>query len=111
MPASRSMKLISCILPPGIAVDVLEKLRNEHEILEGSVNKARGTGKLTPLAYRGIGTQTEKEILKVVVAADRADDLFAWIFEQAQIDRPHGGIIFMTALYQSTTFILPELES
>lgn len=104
------MKLISCILPPGIALDVLEALRSEKGIVEASVNKARGTGRLTPLAYRGVGAETEKEILTVVVPAERADELFAYIFDQARIDRPHGGIIFMNELRQATRFILPDLS-
>jgi nitrogen regulatory protein PII len=109
MPAAQAMKLISCILPPGIAVGVLEKLRDEHGIHEASVHGARGVGKLTPLAYRSLRTQTEKEVLKVVVPEDRADELFGWIFEQAQIDRPHGGIMYMNALYRSSGCLLPEL--
>jgi nitrogen regulatory protein PII len=109
MPAGNPTKLITCILPPGIAVGVLENLRDEHGIQEGSVHGARGVGKLTPLAYRSLRTQTEKEVLKVVVPEDRADELFGWIFEQAQIDRPHGGIMYMSSLQRSSGCLLPEL--
>jgi nitrogen regulatory protein PII len=111
MSAPGPMKLITCILPPGIALGVLEKLRDEQGVHEGSVHGARGVGKLTPLAYRRLRTQTEKEVLKVVVPAGRSDELFAWIFEHAQIDRPHGGIMFMSALHRSTVFLLPELAT
>ncbi|MBI2970285.1 MAG: hypothetical protein HYY36_06040 [Gammaproteobacteria bacterium] len=102
-------KLISCILPRGIALDVLRKLRHEKGIIEASVNTARGMGKLTPLAHRGIGEQTEKDILNVVVPAERSDELLESNYESAHIDRPHGGMIFMHALSGATPFVLPDL--
>ncbi|MDX1582505.1 MAG: P-II family nitrogen regulator [Thermoanaerobaculia bacterium] len=110
MQAAAPSKLISCILPPGIAYDVLEALKSEKEITEANVNNARGMGHLTPLAHRRrIGSETEKEILTVIVPAERADELFAFIFERAEIGRPHGGIIFMNDLVRATPFVLPDL--
>ena len=109
MQAPTTYKLITCILPHGIALDVLHKLKDEKGIIEASVNTARGMGKLTPLAHRGVGEQTEKDIINVVVPSERADELFEYIFHEARIDRPHGGIIFMEALEQATQFVLPEV--
>lgn len=102
-------KLITGILPGGGAMDVLKKLREEKGIISANANTARGMGKLTPRAYRGVGEQTEKQILNVVVDADRADEIFEYIYHEANIDRPHGGIIFMAGLQQQTPFILPDL--
>lgn len=101
--------MISCVLPHGIALDVLQKLKDEKGIIEASVNNARGMGKLTPLAHRGVGEESEKEIMSVVVPAERADELFEYIYEVAQIDRPHGGIIYVHALSRVTPFVLPDL--
>ena len=58
-----SHKLITCILSKGTAIDVVRKLLEEKGILTANVDYARGMGKLTPNAYRGVGEQTEKEIL------------------------------------------------
>jgi len=111
MPGSREhkYKLITCILPKGIAVHVVKRLKSEQGILSANINNARGVGKLTPLAYRGVGAQSEKEILSVVVPEKLAEEIFAFIFEEAKINRPHGGIMYMGALSRSTAFILPEL--
>jgi hypothetical protein len=104
-------KLITCVLPQGIAHDLLRRLKDDKGIIEASVNSARGMGKLTPLAHRGVGEQTEKDILNVVVSAAEADEMFEYLFDAARIDRPHGGLIYMTALGHTTPFVLPEMPS
>ncbi len=40
---------------------------------------------------------------------EQADDIFYYIYEEAGINRPHGGIICIPSLAMSTPFILPEL--
>ena len=109
MAQTKPCKLITGILPGGMATDLLKKLRDEQGIITAHANSARGMGKLTPRAWRGVGEQTEKHILNVVVDADRADEIFEYIYHEGKIDRPHGGIIFMTRLQHQTPFILPEL--
>lgn len=102
-------KLITCVLPPGIATELLRKLRSERGITEANAHTARGMGKLTPAAYRQLGNETQKEIVTVVVPSEQADDLFRYVFHEAQIDRPHGGIMFMHGLGRATPFTLPDL--
>lgn len=102
-------KLITCILPHGVGHDVLEKLEKEKNILTASVNHARGSGKLTPQEYRGAGEQTEKEILEVVVPAEQADAIFEYLYITADINRPHGGLMYMATLGKATPFVLPDL--
>ncbi len=48
-------------------------------------------------------------MLAVIVDENKADKLFQYIFFEAAINRPHGGIIYMHALPKSTEFILPEV--
>jgi nitrogen regulatory protein PII len=103
-----NQKLISCVLPKGICRDVLKSLKEEKGILTANVNTARGLGKLTPLAYRGVGEQTEKELLTVTVPGKDADEIFGYIYEKARIDRPHGGLIYMTSLDRVSAYSLPE---
>jgi nitrogen regulatory protein PII len=112
MEIDRSVRLITCFLPIGVGMEVLERLRTECGIIEASLGKARGMGHLTPVAHRrGLGSETEKEVLAAVVPDERADELFRFIFDAAQIDRPHGGIMFMSRLLQATRFELPEIEA
>lgn len=106
---TKAHKLITCILPKGIALDVEKKLNEVHSILSTNVSSARGVGKITPLAYRGIAGQSEKEILSVEVPAGSADEIFDFIYEEANIDRPHGGIMYMQTLSRTTIYKLPDI--
>ena len=100
-------KLITSILPKGAGRKVLVGLRKEHGINTGNINMARGAGLYNPLSKRGIGEQTEKEMLTVVVPADIADDIFEYIFDLADIGEPHHGIIFQSDLLCSTAYEMP----
>lgn len=107
---SGEQKLITCILPKGIAVGLVESLRTNKGIITSNIDNARGAGHLTPAAYRGVGVETEKEILSVVVEPEQAESLFDWIYTEAQINRPHGGIMYMTRLQGCTPFSLPDMD-
>lgn len=105
----QKQKLITCILPKGIALDVATKLKEEHGLMTVDIKSARGVGKITPLAYRGIGGQSEKEILTVTVAEDSADEIFDYIYHTADINRPHGGLMYIYALQQASQYELPSV--
>lgn len=106
-PMSES-KLITCILPRGRAEGVLRFLKEDFGIVTANVYFARGSGRMTPLAYRGAGEQTEKEIVTVVVASEQAESIFSEIFFRAEINRPHGGMMFQSALTTATPYEIPE---
>jgi hypothetical protein len=106
---TKTQKMICCILPKGVALGVSVRLKEAHNIVSSNISNARGVGKITPLAYRRIVGQSEKEILSVVIAAEIADDIFAFIYQEAEIDKPHGGIMYMHSLYRSTEYHLPEI--
>jgi len=96
------------ILPKGTGREVLQGLRKDHQIKTGNINMARGAGMYNPLDKRGVGEQTEKEMLTVVVSAEQADDVFAYIYDAAKIDEPHHGIIFQSDLMRSSEYTLPD---
>ncbi|NNE36857.1 MAG: hypothetical protein HKN08_01025 [Gammaproteobacteria bacterium] len=102
-------KLITCIFPKGMAHDMAERLKGEHGLMTSDIKTARGVGKITPLAYRGLGAQSEKEILTVVVPADTANEIFDYLYHEAQVNRPHGGIMYIYELNQATRFELPSI--
>lgn len=102
-------KLITCIFPKGVAHEMAEKLKDDHGLMTSDIKTARGVGKITPLAYRGLGAQSEKEILTVVVPSDNADEIFDYIYHEANVNRPHGGIMYIYSLNQATHFELPSL--
>ena len=102
-------KVITCIMPHGRALPVLEALKEELGILATTVHHARGTGRMTPLAWRGVGEAAEKDVLSVIVPASRAEEVFGFIYEHGGINRPHGGILYQRPLGKSTEFHLPDL--
>ena len=106
---AQSHKTITCILPIGVALPVARTLKHEKGIITANVSNARGLGKLTHHLHRRLGDQTEKQILTVVVPDDRADEIFEFIYHEARIDRPHGGLIYVTGLDRATPFVLPDL--
>lgn len=102
-------RLITCILPKGKARDIEEGLVENHGIHSGNFHYARGVGRMSPLSARGIGEQQEKEVLEISVPAELADEVFRYIFYRGEMDRPHGGIIFMTRLEQASEMRLPDV--
>lgn len=102
-------KLITCVLPVGVAMPVVRKLKSEKGVVTANVNNARGVGKLTAREHRRLGNQTEKQIMTVVVPAARADEIFAFIYHEAGINQPHGGLMYVHGLARSTEFALPDL--
>jgi nitrogen regulatory protein PII len=107
--AGTEHKLITCFLPLGVAPPLAKALKSEKGIATAHISNARGIGKLTSSAHRQLGDQTEKQILTVVVGEDDADDVFAFIYFEAKIDRPHGGLIYMSSVGKHVPLILPEL--
>ena len=106
---TQKQKLITCILPQGVGHDVLVKLKTVKNVMTANLNHARGMGKLTPQKYRGASEQSEKEILHVMVNETEADELFEYIYVTADINRPHGGMIYMSSLQMASTFTLPDV--
>ena len=108
---SHSDRLITCILPKGVASAVQKKLKLEKGLTRVNINSARGSGKITPLAYRGIAGQAEKEMLNIVVSSELADEIFDYVYVEAEINRPHGGLMYMGRLSHATPMILPDLPT
>ena len=69
---------------------------------------ARGAGTYNPLSKRGIGEQTEKELLTVVVPAEKAEEIFEYIYHLADIGEPHHGIIFQSDLVCASSYDIPD---
>ena len=103
-------KLITAILPKGRGKPLVTKLVNELGIQRVNVNFARGVGRITPLRHRGVGETTEKSIITVIIEQERADEVFEFIFYEAEINRPHGGLMYQQPLIAATPFELPDLE-
>ena len=104
-----AQKLITAILPTDVdALRIIRRLKDEQAIPSANLNFARGVGRM--MRGRSLTSESsQREILSVVVPEARADALFAWLFEAADIDRPHGGILYMQTLAEATAYTLPDL--
>ncbi len=72
-----------------------------------AIRAIKEPSEMTALKYRGIGEQSEREILTVVVPEERGDEIFEYIFNVAGINKPHGGFIYMSSML-SSEYCLPE---
>jgi len=61
-----------------------------------------------PLVKRGIGEETEKEMLPVVVPAEKAGEIFEYIYDLAEIGEPHHGLIFHSDLHCASQYEVPS---
>jgi nitrogen regulatory protein PII len=91
-------KRITCIVPEANAIKGAAALREKYDLQTINQHFARGVGKSSPLVKRGIGEKTEKVVLSVIVETKIADEVFEFLFNEADIDRPQGGMIFMNAV-------------
>ena len=98
-------------MPKGIALTLNEKLMHDKGINTGNINNARGVGHMNFQGNLRVGDESEREIFSVMVKASEADEIFEFIYMQAGIDRPHGGIIYQQELHQSTEFVLPDIPT
>lgn len=106
MKALIDKKLITCIIPKGKAIEVAKLLHEEKGIHTANVSSGRGRGLVEPVGFSG---WYEVEILTVVVSQGEADEIFNFIYDKADVDRAHGGIIYQGRLTTSTHFELPKI--
>ncbi len=109
MRKSEPQRLITCIVPQGHALPVLKSLKAEHNVITANIHRARGAGRMTPLAWRGVGETSEKDVMDVIVNESDAETVFQHIYFGAGIDQPHGGIIYQQRLKTASSFELPDL--
>lgn len=97
-------RLVGCVLPRGLGVELLSRLFREKGINRAETRPARGVLGSDP---SGLLNRIEKDFLTVVVEAERADEIFAWIYHQAGVAREEGRFLYMTRLSAATPFTLP----
>jgi len=102
-------KQIVCILPKGKASILEQGLIEDHGIHDANFNHSRGVGKFSALSARGLGEQREKDILQVIVSKEMADTIFEYIYYKAELDQPHGGIVYIARVPKMALMKLPEL--
>lgn len=110
IPTDSDTRMITCILPKGSGKPLLEALHGRG-ITASNMYYARGSDVGDAPGRKGVPDQVEKEIVTVVVESKAAEELFEFIVETAQIDRPGGGLIYQGELRKSVPFILPDVPA
>lgn len=99
-------KAITCFCPAGRSQRVLDALRQEMGINCTFVHHARGIGvgrsDSRKLFY------IEREIITALVPAQRADEIFHFLYFAAGINEPHAGMIVMEKTVCVQPFVEPE---
>lgn len=101
-------KLITCILPKGAGKPLLEALHN-YGVTTANLFFSRGADVGDPLEKGGMPVQVQKEIVTAVVQKKDADQMFEFMIEHGQIDRPGGGLVYIGELQKSVPFVLPAI--
>ena len=103
---SVSYKTITCIMPAGCGREVHNRLMREQGVLSASMHHARGIGAST-FRRRNSLVASEKDVLVALVEESRADDLFAFLFDVADIGKPHVGLMFMSRTGRGSPLVAP----
>ena len=99
-------RLITCFLPSGNALGVLERLREEHGHHSMVYHHARGVGTGTRAGRRRV-VAAERDVITVLVPEARADELFRFLFHACGLDKPNSGMIFMEKVLRSAGVVPP----
>lgn len=111
MNLNKNSKLITCILPKGKGLPLLQAL-SEKGVTRADLSFARGSDILAPLDSKGLlQIQEEKELVTVVADdATQAEDLFAFIYEHVDMNHIGGGMLYMGELSLASPYLLPNIE-
>ena len=102
-------RLISCVIPKGRGAPLQRALADNKAIHNATLYHGRGVGKNFHGAGRSMGDQQERDILEVIVQQGKCDEIFEYIFFEAQINEPHGGIIYVSKVSKNSCFGLPDV--
>lgn len=105
MPANH--RLITCFLPSGRALGVLERLRKELGMHSMVYHHARGVGTGSRTGGRRV-VASEREVITLLVAEEGAEELFRFLFEACGLQEPNSGMIFMEKPLRAAGFVSPE---
>ena len=104
-------KLITCILPKGKAIPLLQAL-SEKGCQTANFAYARGSDLIDDQkSSRLLSAEEEKEIVTIVARSEEeAESLFDFSFEHAEMNKKGGGIIYMYPLNMSTPYSVQAPE-
>ena len=100
--------LITCVVQLGKADEIVDAARGAGA-LGATIYYARGTGVRERLGILGLTVESEKEVIKVIVANDQLDDIFEKMYLAGELDTPGMGIIYVTQLDKVATYVPDDI--
>jgi hypothetical protein len=104
----KDIKRITCFIPKGVGLHLVEVLHDEKNI--DSTNVHNGRGLRTVESVKNYGAWTEQDVLTVIVDSERADEIFEFIFIKGELNKPGGGFIYQTSLTKASLDSFPPME-
>lgn len=102
-------KLITCVVPDdGRDSKILKGLRADKGIITANSFKCRGVGASSGSRNKKALKAEAVRVVAVVVAAEKADKMFSYLYEQAGFTEAGPGFMYQSDLIGATPFILPE---
>ena len=106
-PRIGACKIIHCFLPIGRATRVLTRLKKEKGIVSAYSHHARGGG-ISTRKGRESFYYSERDIVSLLVAEERADEIFEFVYRAAGLSEPHAGMVLMERARVGVPMTLPE---
>jgi hypothetical protein len=110
-PRLEPAKMIVCTLPDdGTDIKIMQLLRKEKNVTRSVSTACRGVDNLQAAKTRlgKLPQATLYQILTIIVTEAEADDVFDFVYEQAQISQPGHGTLVQTTLLGATRYVMPD---
>ncbi len=102
------IKKIVCVFLQGNASEVIDRLHKEKGVDTCEINRGRGRS-TTIHKNQTYGEYVEVEVVTVEIEAERADEIFEFLYFEAGLDHTNGGFLYQVPVAQSTVFKLPDI--
>lgn len=103
-------KLITCMLPDdGTDIRLMRRLKTEKGVTRVESVACRGVHHMQRAKTRRgkLPEPTFWRLLSVIVSEEQANDVFAFIYDQARIGEPEHGVMMQTTLLGATAYSIP----
>jgi hypothetical protein len=100
-------KVLHCFVSVGMGNELLTRLKREKGLHCAFAHHARGGG-LSSRRGRESFDYMEREVVTVLAPAERADEIFAFLYYAAGLNAPHVGMILMEKAQMGVPMRMPE---